>query len=200
MTHVLLMLCGHVQDKDLHMSHSWKELYLNFFYFFPYECMHVPPGMHLGLHRRSRFPWRLRVVCKENLVSHLGPCARLGPALMVVFGSSDCQDKHISFTPPPNLVLCLWLKWRVFLAGGGLWLWGGWPIQEFGLALAFMNFFKCYRSISHSGQRSSLWKVMRDHYNRCLRRTLIAYHFNHEFTVWRGCACFIGARRAFKRL
>lgn len=56
-----------------------------------------------------------------------------------------------------------------------------------------MNFFKCYQSISHSGQRSSLWKVMRDHYNQCLRRTLIAYHFNHEFTVWSGCACFIRA-------
>lgn len=101
MTHVLLMLCGHVQDKDLHMSHSLKELYLNFF--FPI-WKDVPPGMHLSLHRRSRFPWRVRVVCKKNLVSRwdLVLCKTWTSSDGCV-GSSDSQDNHISFTPAPNL-------------------------------------------------------------------------------------------------
>lgn len=185
------------ERKDLHMSHSVKSCI--------WKCIFsigkpIPPGMYLGRHFRARFPWYIRVPCKERLFSRVylvQDLDQLWWLCWLLLLSVQPHQRH-AYSKPTFLLLLL-AGMKVF-SRRGLWLWDGGPIQLFGLKLAFMNFLKCYQFISHSGQRTGLWKVTHNHYNQSLRETLIARNCNHEFTVWRGCACFIEARGAFMTL
>lgn len=150
MSHVLLMLCEHVQDKDLYMSHNMKSYIWKHFFFSPYEspypqecilaCIgdHDSHGTPMSYAKSTSSPGM--TLCKTWTSSH--GCV----------GSSYCQYNHISFTPIPNppFFFYFWLEWK-FLVDIDLWLCSGQAIQWFGLTLAFMNFLKCYQSISHSG-------------------------------------------------
>lgn len=114
MTHVLLMLCGHVQDKDLHMSHSLKELYLNFFFpyesTYPQECISACIGDH-GSHG-AYVSYAKRTLSPGGTLC----CARLGLALMVELVllkvRTTTSASHLLQTC--TLVFCLWLEWRFF--------------------------------------------------------------------------------------
>lgn len=192
MSHVLLMLCGHVQDKDLHMSHSTKS-YIWKFFFFPYEspypqgCIsactgdHDSCGMSVSYAKRAFSPGMTS--CKTWTSSD--GCVSF----------SYCQYNHISFTPTPNSLLFFFLLEWGFLVEPVALGWATysmvWPhisIQEFPQMLSIhLAFRTAYRLMT--GDTWSLQSIPEGNFNstsfsswiHCLKRLCLLYWGTESF-------------------
>lgn len=128
MSHVLLMLCGHVQDKDLYTSHNMKSYIWK--YFFSLHMKARTPGMYPGLHWRSWFPWYAHVVCKERLFSRYDLVQDLDQlSWLCWFFLLSVQPHQLYTYSKPTFLLLLLAGMKVFSRHGPVALqWATYPI------------------------------------------------------------------------